>query len=47
MPVAYKFNVWQPWIKNWYGCTTMGAFQPNHAMEYTWVDPDIKKSILH
>jgi len=47
MPISYKFNVWQPWMMNWYGATTMAAFQPHHAMEYTWIDQTIRKSILH
>jgi len=47
MPVAYKFNVWQPWVQNYYGTTTMAAFQPYHSLEYSWIDSTIRKSYLH
>jgi peptide/nickel transport system substrate-binding protein len=45
LPVAYKFNGWQPWIQNYYGASTMSAFQPYHAMDYTWEDAALKSSL--
>lgn len=45
MPVAYKYNMWQPWIQNYYGASTMAAFQPYHAQDYTWMDQELKKSL--
>jgi hypothetical protein len=46
LPVSYKYIMWQPWVKNFYGCTSMGAFLPNHSQDYTWIDQDLKKSLL-
>lgn len=45
LPVAYKYNVWQPWIQNYYGASTMANFQPFHAQDYTWIDKAKKTSL--
>jgi peptide/nickel transport system substrate-binding protein len=45
LPVAYKYNMWQPWIQNYYGTSMMSAFQPFHSQDYTWVDQAKKTSL--
>jgi peptide/nickel transport system substrate-binding protein len=44
LPVSYKYNMWQPWVMNYYGATSMSAFQPLHAQDYTWIDQKLKAS---
>ncbi len=45
LPVSYKYNLWQPWVQNYYGCGNMSAFQPFHAQDYTWIDQGLKTSL--
>jgi hypothetical protein len=45
LPVSYKYTVWQPWLKNFYGATTPGAFLPSHNTYFNWIDTDLKKSM--
>jgi peptide/nickel transport system substrate-binding protein len=45
MPCPYSFAVWQPWLKNYYGATTLGNFLPFHNVYYNWIDTDMKKSL--
>lgn len=45
LPVSYKYNMWQPWVENYYGCSQMSAFQPLHAQDYTWIDQAKKTSL--
>jgi peptide/nickel transport system substrate-binding protein len=45
MPVAYKYNCWQPWLKNYYGAVQLGAMLPFHHCYYNWIDEDLKKSM--
>ena len=45
MPVPYRYSLWQPWLKNYYGATQLGAFLPYHHTYYNWIDTDLKKSI--
>ena len=44
MPVSDKYTVWQPWLKNFYGSTQLGAFLPWHWLYFSWIDQDLKKS---
>ena len=36
-PTPYVYNIWWPWLKNYYG---MGGF-----IRYNWIDRDLKKSM--
>ena len=47
LPVPYAYNMWQPWIKNYYGCSDIGFFTPTEAAWYAWIDQDLKKSMGH
>jgi ABC-type transport system substrate-binding protein len=42
MPIPYNYNCWQPWVKNYYGATTLGAMLPFHHCYYNWIDTDLK-----
>jgi ABC-type transport system substrate-binding protein len=42
LPIPYSYNCWQPWLKNYYGATTLGAMLPFHHCYYNWVDTDLK-----
>ncbi len=46
MPIPYAYYLWQPWLKNYYGATQLGAFLPYHHTYYNWIDVDLKKEIL-
>lgn len=45
MPAPYRYQVWQPWIKNYYGAVSLGNFVPFHNLYYNWIDTDLKKSM--
>jgi peptide/nickel transport system substrate-binding protein len=45
LPVAEKYIVWQPWLKNYNGASTLGAFLPMHWAYFAWIDGDLKKSL--
>ena len=45
MPIPYNYNCWQPWLKNYYGATTLGAMLPFHHTYYNWIDTDLKKEM--
>jgi len=46
MPVPYRYSMWQPWLKNYYGATQLGAFLPLHHAYYNWIDVDLKAKII-
>jgi peptide/nickel transport system substrate-binding protein len=46
MPAPKKYNVWQPWLKNYFGATTQGNYVPFHHTYYNWLDTDLKKSLM-
>jgi len=46
MPAPFKFNVWHPWLKNYWGATTQGNFVPFHHTYFNWIDEDLKESTL-
>jgi peptide/nickel transport system substrate-binding protein len=45
LPVSEKYTLWQPWLKNFYGATTLGAMLPWHWAYFSWIDQDLKKSL--
>ena len=45
LPISSKYNMWQPWIKNYYGAIQLGAMLPYHHVYYNWIDTDLKKSM--
>ena len=45
LPVSEKYVAWQPWLKNFNGASTLGAFLPWHWSYFSYVDTDLKKSL--
>ena len=43
---APTYYMWWPWLKNFYGDTSIGWFNSN-CVYYAWVDQDLKKSMLN
>jgi peptide/nickel transport system substrate-binding protein len=46
LPVSDKYNTWQPWLKNYYGAGTLGAMLPWHWLYFSWIDLDLRKSLI-
>ncbi len=45
MPAPYAYNMWWPWLQNYYGVTNGGYFNPNAYIKYIWIDQKLKKSM--
>jgi hypothetical protein len=45
LPVSDKYNAWQPWLKNYYGASTLGAMLPWHWLYFSWMDTDQKSKL--
>ena len=45
LPVSEKYVASQPWLKNFNGATTLGAFLPWHWAYFSYIDTDVKKSL--
>ncbi|MFC2014487.1 ABC transporter substrate-binding protein [Chloroflexota bacterium] len=41
-PTPYYYNVWQPWLKNYYGFSGAGTYA-----QYHWIDQDLKEEMGH
>ena len=46
LPQPFKWSVWQPWLKNYYGATTQGNFVPFHHTYFNWIDQSLKSSTM-
>ena len=45
LPSPYTFNVWWPWLQNWYGASDVGYFTPGVWYQYIWLDTVMKKQM--
>jgi len=45
LPVPYVYDMWWPWLQNWYGATRMGQWEPETNFRYAWIDMDMKRSM--
>ncbi len=45
-PVTYYFHFWQPWVKNYDGQYTLGAYH-FQVPKFIWIDEAVKKSFGH
>ncbi|NLE94232.1 MAG: ABC transporter substrate-binding protein [Dehalococcoidia bacterium] len=45
-PFPLIYNMWTPWVKNYYG-PTMGAYDAlnTRALQFVWIDQDMKKTM--
>jgi peptide/nickel transport system substrate-binding protein len=46
LPIPYAYQIWQPWVKNYYGAINLGAYLPYHHTYYNWIDVDLKDKVL-
>jgi peptide/nickel transport system substrate-binding protein len=40
-----SYTFWWPWLKNFYGDTTIGYFNAPNGFQFAWVDQELKKSM--
>jgi len=45
LPVSYTYDMWWPWLQNWYAATRMGQWEPEANTWYAWVDSEMKRSM--
>ncbi|MFC2009954.1 ABC transporter substrate-binding protein, partial [Chloroflexota bacterium] len=45
VPAPYLYNMWWPWLKNYYGCVSGGYAQGSQYIRYGWIDTDLKASM--
>jgi peptide/nickel transport system substrate-binding protein len=46
LPIPYTYQLWQPWLKNYYGAVNLGAYLPYHHAYYNWIDVDLRTKTL-
>jgi peptide/nickel transport system substrate-binding protein len=46
MPAPYRYQVWQPWLKNYYAATNLGSMLPYHNCYFNWIDQDLKEQMV-
>lgn len=44
MPAPYQYNLWWPWVNNYYGVSSTGWAGGKDWTKYIWVDQELKKS---
>ena len=47
MPVPYVYDMWWPWVKNFYDATSMSYWAPETNLKYSWVDQEMKRGMGH
>ena len=45
LPVPYVYDMWWPWLQNWFAATRIGQWEPETNIRYAWVDMDMKRSM--
>jgi len=45
LPIPYAYDMWWPWLQNWYGATRIGYWEPETTSRYAWIDMNMKKSM--
>ncbi len=45
LPIPYAYDMWWPWLQNWYGATRIGYWEPETTSRYAWVDTNMKRSM--
>jgi len=45
LPIPYAYDMWWPWLQNWYGATRIGYWEPETTSRYAWVDANMKRSM--
>ena len=44
-PGARTFNIWQPWLKNYYGTRSLGWTSWPQYIKYVWIDQELKAKL--
>lgn len=42
MPGQYNYNIWWPWVQNFYGVSWAGWANISDLYKYFWIDEDMK-----
>ncbi|MBI4768628.1 MAG: hypothetical protein HY787_29250 [Deltaproteobacteria bacterium] len=45
LPAPYTYAVWWPWVKNYYGETSIRASQSDSILARIWIDQELKKKM--
>lgn len=43
LPVPYAYDMWWPWVRNFYAATRMSYWSPETSVRYLWIDQKLKK----
>jgi peptide/nickel transport system substrate-binding protein len=46
-PSPVSYTIWQPWLRNFYGISSVGYMNGFNSIQYAWVDQALKKSMGH
>jgi hypothetical protein len=47
MPTPYLYNIWWPWLKNYYAVSAHVYVSALSAQIFLWLDQDLKKQMGH
>lgn len=47
LPIPYAYDMWWPWLQNWYGATRVGYWEPESNSMYAWADVNMRKAMGH
>ncbi len=45
LPAPYSLCYWWPWVKNYYGETTVGFLDQAPILSRVWIDQNLKKAM--
>ena len=45
-PAAATYVIWWPWLKNYYGVTSVGYINEPNWAQFAWVDQTLKKNLV-
>ena len=45
MPLVHRYNMWWPWVKNYYGVFNLGYNAQGAHRKFVWIDTDLMKSM--
>ena len=45
-PERIFYFAWQPWLKNFYGCYSVGYLEFGNIAKYAWLDLDLKEKMI-
>ncbi len=45
LPVPYVYDMWWPWLQNWFAATRIGQWEPETNVRYAWIDMEMKRAM--